>query len=257
MMLCKFFSQRLSALAYYFVRILRFPLNNTIVGNSTSNRLYGLAGDDTLIGNGGNDILDGGTGIDIMQGSGGNDTYIVDSVNDLVIEIAGQGTDTVESSVDYVLSSDVENLVLTVTAIQGWGNDLNNTITGNASNNILTGGLGNDTLFGGAGVDTFVLNKPSFGVDTIKDFVSGTDKIGISAAEFGGGLVAGNPLLSSQIRLGAGVTTANTSAQRFLFNSTNGNLYFDADGVGGVGAVQIAKLEGVTGLSYGDFQIGI
>jgi Ca2+-binding RTX toxin-like protein len=116
---------------------------------------------------------------------------------------------------------------------------------------------GNDTLFGGAGVDTFVLNKPSFGVDIIKDFVSGTDKIGISQSEFGGGLTAGNPLLSGQIRLGAGVTTANSASQRFLFNTTNGNLYFDADGIGGIGAVQIGKLDGVTGLSAGDFQIGI
>jgi Ca2+-binding RTX toxin-like protein len=53
------------------------------------------------------------------------------------------------------------------------------------------------------------------------------------------------------------VTTANTSAQRLLFNTSNGNLYFDADGVGGIGAVQIAKLEGVTGLSAGDFHVGI
>jgi serralysin len=145
------------------------------------------------------------------------------------------------------------NNCLTVVALNGMGNDLNNIITGNAGNNILTGGLGNDTLFGGAGVDTFVLNKPSQGIDIIKDFVSGTDKIAISQSEFGGGLTAGNPLLSSQIRLGAGVTTANNSAQRFLFNTSNGNLYFDIDGIGGIGAVQIAKLEGVTGLNANDF----
>jgi Ca2+-binding RTX toxin-like protein len=232
-------------------------LNNTITGNSRNNELFGLAGDDTLVGNGGNDTLDGGTGNDNLSGGGGNDTYIVDSTNDLVIELTGQGTDTVYASVDYTLTSNAENLVLTVVALNGTGNDLNNIITGNAGNNILTGGRGNDTLFGGAGVDSFVLNQPSFGVDIIKDFVSGTDKIGISQSEFGGGLTAGNPLLSSQIRLGAGVSSANNSAQRFLFNTSNGNLYFDADGIGGVGAVQIAKLEGGTGLSTGDFQIGI
>ena len=130
-------------------------------------------------------------------------------------------------------------------------------LEGNAGNNILTDGRGNDTLFGGAGVDSFVLNKPSFGVDIIKDFISGTDKISISQSEYGGGLIAGNPLLSSQIRLGAGVSGANSASQRFLFNTTNGNLYFDADGVGGIGAVQIAKLEGVTGLSAGDFHVGL
>jgi Ca2+-binding RTX toxin-like protein len=215
-----------------------------------------LAGDDTLIGNGGNDTLNGGTGNDTMQGGGGNDTYYVDSTNDLVIELAGQGTDTVYASIDYILTANVENLVLTAISLNGTGNDLNNIITGNAGNNILTGSGGNDTLFGGAGVDTFVLNKPSFGIDIIKDFVSGTDKIGISQSEYGGGLTAGNPLLSSQIRLGAGVSSANSASQRFLFNTSNGNLYFDADGMGGIGAVQIAKLEGVTGLTSNDFQIG-
>jgi Ca2+-binding RTX toxin-like protein len=151
-----------------------------------------------------------------------------------------------------LVQNSANDLVFTGTAIKGIGNNLNNTITGNTSNNILTGGRGNDTLLGGAGVDTFVLNQPSQGVDTIKDFVSGTDKLSISASEFGGGLVA-VPLLGSQLRLGAGVVTANTSTQRFLFNTTNGNLYFDADGVGGVGTVQIARLEGVTNLSSGDF----
>jgi Ca2+-binding RTX toxin-like protein len=150
-----------------------------------------------------------------------------------------------------------KDLVLTGTAIKGTGNDLNNTITGNTSNNILTGGRGNDTLLGGAGVDTFVLNQPSQGVDTIKDFVSGTDKLGISAAEFVGSLAAGGSLLAGQLRQGAGVTTASTSAQRFLFNTTNSNLYFDADGVGGIGAVQIAKLEGTPSLSTGDFHLRI
>jgi Ca2+-binding RTX toxin-like protein len=232
-------------------------LNNIITGNSRNNELFGLAGDDTLIGNGGNDTLDGGTGNDNLSGGGGNDTYYVDNLGDLVTEAANSGTDTVEASINYTLTANVENLVLTVVALNGTGNDLNNIITGNAGNNILTGGRGNDTLFGGAGVDSFVLNKPSFGVDTIKDFVSGTDKISISQSEFGGGLTAGNPLLSSQIRIGAGVSSANSASQRFLFNTTNGNLYFDADGIGGVGAVQIGKLEGVSGLSTGDFHIGI
>jgi Ca2+-binding RTX toxin-like protein len=189
-------------------------------------------------------------GLDKMLGRDGSDTYIVDDMNDLVTNTVHM--DTRKDTVDGLLAANVESLILTRTAIKGTGNDLNNTITGNTSNNILTGGRGNDTLLGGAGVDTFVLNQPSQGVDTIKDFVSGTDKLSISASEFGGGLVA-VPLLGSQLRLGAGVVTANTSTQRFLFNTTNGNLYFDADGVGGVGTVQIARLEGVTNLSSGDF----
>ncbi len=41
----------------------------------------------------------------------------------------------------------------------------------------------------------------------------------------------------------------------FLFNTNNGNLYFDTDGIGGIGAVQIATLEGVTSLSTSDFHV--
>jgi Ca2+-binding RTX toxin-like protein len=146
---------------------------------------------------------------------------------------------------------------LTVTAIKGTGNDANNIIMGNTNNNILTGGTGNDTYTGGLGNDTFVLNNPRQGVDIVKDFVSGSDVISISASGYGGGLTAGVSLDNSQLRVGAGVTSANTASQRFILNTNNGNLYFDTDGRGGSTAIQIAKLEGVTSLYVSDLQIGI
>ena len=80
---------------------------------------------------------------------------MVDNVGDVVIELAGEGTDTVQSSVTYTLGSDVENLTLTgSSAVNGTGNSLNNTITGNTGNNILDGSSGADTMSGGAGNDT-------------------------------------------------------------------------------------------------------
>ncbi len=69
-------------------------LNNVIVGNSLNNTIDGLVGADTMI---------GGTG---------SDTYRVDNVGDVVIENANEGTDTVQSSIDYTLGNDVENLTL-------------------------------------------------------------------------------------------------------------------------------------------------
>jgi trimeric autotransporter adhesin len=130
-------------------------LDNVITGNSGDNVLSGLAGNDTLVGNGGADTLDGGTGADNLQGGTGNDTYVVDNAGDLVTEAANAGTDTVQSSISYTLTDNVENLVLTGSAdLDGTGNALNNTVTGNSGNNLLHGGDGNDVLNGGAGDDT-------------------------------------------------------------------------------------------------------
>ncbi|TMJ14706.1 MAG: calcium-binding protein, partial [Alphaproteobacteria bacterium] len=126
---------------------------NVITGNDSANHLYGLAGDDTLIGNGGDDVLDGGTGADQMFGGTGNDFYFVDNAGDQVTELAGQGTDTVSSGISYTLGANVENLILTGSALDGTGNGLDNVLTGNGLSNHLNGGAGNDRIAGGGGYD--------------------------------------------------------------------------------------------------------
>ncbi len=128
---------------------------DTLVGNAGSNKLYGLNGNDSLAGGEGDDILDGGSGNDSMLGGKGNDTYYVDSTNDTTIENANEGTDTVYSSVSYMLAENLEDLNLTGNnAINGTGNSIDNIITGNSANNILKGEAGNDTLNAGEGDDT-------------------------------------------------------------------------------------------------------
>jgi Ca2+-binding RTX toxin-like protein len=114
-------------------------------GNSLSN---------TITGNSADNVLNGGTGSDTLIGGQGNDTYLVDNTGDKIIELAGEGTDTVQTALTYALGSEVENLTLTGMAnINGSGNSLNNVLTGNSGNNSLSGGGGNDTLIGGAGND--------------------------------------------------------------------------------------------------------
>lgn len=130
-------------------------LNNVITGNSGNNHLTGSAGLDTLIGGAGNDRLDGGIDNDSMIGGLGDDTYVVDRLRDAVVELGGQGRDTVQSWISYSLGDHVENLALLGTAdLNGSGNDLSNVLWGNAGNNVLFGQGGDDMLVGDAGHDT-------------------------------------------------------------------------------------------------------
>ena len=153
------------------------------IGNALDNVLIGGSGANTLTGAAGNDTLDGGAGADILIGGLGDDFFIVDSIADVISENASEGTDTVQSSVTYTLSVNVENLTLTGTAaINGNGNTSNNVLTGSSGDNILDGGAGIDTLIGGAGTDIYVVDSAmdviaenaSEGMDIVQSSVSYT-----------------------------------------------------------------------------------
>jgi trimeric autotransporter adhesin len=133
--------------------------NDTLSGLGGNDVLRGNAGNDNLNGNGGNDILDGGTGVDTMSGGGGNDVYIVDNSLDAIIEVTGDGADTVQAKVSYTLSAEIETLTLLgAAAINGTGNNVANTLIGNAAGNVLDGMGGADTMNGGAGNDLYVVD---------------------------------------------------------------------------------------------------
>ncbi len=152
-------------------------------GETDVDWLYGGAGNDLLVGGLGDDYLDGGAGVDQMEGGQGNDMFVVNSVNDVVLELANEGDDTVLSSVSYLLNANVEELrLIEGYAIHGTGNSLNNLIVGNSDNNILDGVTGADTMIGGVGNDTYyvddagdrVIERAGEGIDTLQSKISVT-----------------------------------------------------------------------------------
>jgi hypothetical protein len=221
----------------------------------------GNALDNILFGNDGNNVLDGRGGADTMVGGLGNDTYVVDNARDVVIEVVGAGTDVVEASISYKLGDHVERLRLTGSAdINGIGNALDNRIFGNDGDNVLNGGagadmlygrLGADILMGGAGRDGFVFDTALRGgnTDRIADFSVTDDSIYLDRAIFTRAGAVG------VLAIGAFVTgpRALDPADRIVYNSTTGALYYDADGNGAGAAIQFATVTPGLALTSNDF----
>ncbi len=117
-------------------------------------------------------LLDGGVGNDILMGADSDDTYVVDSLNDVIIEQVTDynSNDTVRAGFSYSISGrlDLENIELTGSSAT--------TATGNGGNNRLSGSTSEaaNTLIGGAGNDTYlvdlldsVVESVDEGVDTV------------------------------------------------------------------------------------------
>ena len=236
--------------------------NDDLRGDAGNDLLSGCNGNDRLQGEDGNDRLFGGRGDDILSGGKGEDSLWGGQGND--IAFGGDGKDRLwgESGDDILIGDDGDDLIY-----GGAGNDYllggsgRDSLWGDAGRDILNGGGGDDLLFGGAGSDSILggggddiifggagadqfrfSNLLSQGLDSIKDYQSGIDKIIISALGFGGGLQAGTIVTAEQF-LETTNSTAITINQRLIYDSTTGGLFFDADGSGlGSSSVQFATL---------------
>lgn len=221
----------------------------------------GGSGNDYLFGSAGKNTLDGGKGDDTMRGGAGNDTYIVDSADDLPVEMQGEGTDTVISSVSWQLAACLENLTLTGKEnINATGTDVglsftgNNVIIGNDGDNVINGLGGTDTLTGGLGRDSFVFDSSLGTVDVITDFNVVDDIFVLDSAKFAG-LPTGEEwelMGSAHFVIGAVATDAN---DYLVYDSSTGALYYDADGNGAGAAVQFASIATGLSLSAASFEV--
>ncbi|WFU25382.1 cadherin-like domain-containing protein [Bradyrhizobium sp. CB1717] len=219
----------------------------SISGSSTSKLVTGEASLD----------LTGKTvsGLTIHSSNATGTTFTVDSKATGFQVFGGDGSDTLQTSSFAFTASEREAIffslsIETIRDTSGiYGDETANMIVGTAAaDNIqggagadrLTGAGGPDFLAGGADADTFVFNLPSEGVDTVGDFVSGADVLEVSAAGFGGGLVAGMNVAS--VYGSSSDATFGSSTERFHYDTSSSTLYFDADGsASGTAAVALAQ----------------
>ncbi|WP_156944260.1 Ig-like domain-containing protein [Bradyrhizobium sp. Ec3.3] len=187
----------------------------------------------TLTGGATNDSLQAmGDGVTLIGGAG-DDSYFMYNHGTKVVELAGQGIDTIyDGMIDgysLVNAPNVENLTLgDKYNSPATGNDLDNIIVGNAGNNMIDGGKGNDVLTGGGGSDTFVIRAGN-GNDIITDFQTGAggDVLQINGTSFKtiADVTAAMQQVGSDVVLSLGngekLTLENTAIQNFTSANIN------------------------------------
>jgi Ca2+-binding RTX toxin-like protein len=141
-----------------------------------------------------------------------------------------------------------DNIVAGAGADSMSGGNGNDTLSGGAGNDTLVGGAGNDVLTGGDGSDRFVFDTSlsSSNIDTIKDFLTGADKIVLSAKIFSKftGTSTGSAITAGNLVVGVGATAVAKDKDDYLiYDTTSDLLYYDADGSGTGAPVAFVKVE--------------
>ena len=259
--------------------------NDTLIGGAGNDALQGGAGDDAFViagTEGQGDTFDGGAGTDTMSVTGTGNTTLsnFDAAASSIEVWQGNGLAVVGTTAGDALNFSGLNAVSGLAYVDGGGgndtiigtslaDDLrggggndslgggagNDALSGAAGDDVLSGGAGADTLTGGTGKDTFVYLSASEGGDTISGFVVVDDTLQISAAGFGGNLVAGQQLVAGTTFISNADPFATAATGTFLYDSDGHDLLWDADGSGAGMAVQVAHFDTAVSVQANDFDI--
>jgi Ca2+-binding RTX toxin-like protein len=259
--------------------------NDTLDGEGEFETTSPATGNDEIFGGAGNDLIGGWRGNDTLDGGAGDDTFSLHGAEGLYgtdVIHGGDGVDTVQliamnASAPVVVdlaagtvTGGAEGSSATLTSIENaivaFGNAAPYHITGSVASNVLqggsgsdtiSGGAGNDTLSGGAGPDDFVFNTApgSANADLITDFSSGSDKIHLENTAHANLGAAGN-FTAGDARFAANSSgSAQDSSDRIIYNTTTGQLLYDADGSGSGASQLIATLSGAPALLATDIAV--
>ena len=227
--------------------------NNAAEGDTYSGieNLTGTAFADFFIGDGGVNVLDGGAGNDILIGGLAGDTLIGGAGIDTASYEDNQGSVFVNLDIGRGFNnaaegdtySGIENVI---------GGAFADFFIGDSGANVLNGRGGSDTLIGGGGADVFAFDTAlgSSNVDTIRDFLRGTDIIQLDDSIFTA--LRPGALASSAFTTGTAATTAD---HRIIYDQNTGALSYDADGSGSGTAIQFATVATNLNLAGSDFVI--
>lgn len=238
--------------------------NDTINGSGGADELHGDAGvdtltgtsgDDTVYGGDGNDIIDTGSDNDLAYGDGDDDDIYGDDENDTLH--GGDGNDTLDGGDhnDILYGEDGnDDMYGNREADTLYGGNGDDTVDGGRGDDILYGGDGNDTFTGGDDNDTHVMDDDvSDGdVDHITDMqVNGADKIAFEddiyvfatgeGAKTGVALTDDVDIFDVAVNFAGGNFTGGGGAT-FLYDATDGQIWYDADGSGGAGAAMLVAI---------------
>ncbi len=257
------------------------PGNDTLDGGSGNDTLVGDRGTDLLLGRDGNDVLFGDVdGVqDTLDGGTGDDLYVVQESAEIVAADAG-GIDMIEAyDMDWTLAAGFENLRLRSVNASGLvrqvgtGNALDNVMDSsmeselyglggddmlsvvNGADNILDGGTGNDTLQGASNADDsfhFSVAPGAANADLVAGFTSGIDDIGLDSTAHAGIGTAGRFSAGDARFWSSGTGTAHDADDRVVYNTSTGQLWYDADGTGAASAQLIATLQAAPALAASD-----
>jgi serralysin len=242
------------------------PVNLSVSGTGSNDKLFGGVGDDTLYGGAGSDVLIGAAGYDYLSGGSGIDSASYASASAAVVaNLTSLSANQGEAEGDRFTS--IEGLIGSAYADKLVGNSAANTIKGGAGNDglsgqdgsdvlsggigndILTGGSGKDVLYGGSGADTFVFTSISQSrgstIDTIKDLVRRSDHIDLRSID-ANTKVTGNQAFSF---IGKSEFTGKAGQVKFISGVVSGDVNGDK-----VADFQI-KVTSLTTLSKSDFYL--
>jgi len=216
--------------------------------------IYSGSGDDRLTGDAADNTFSGGLGADVLVGGGGRDTATyVDATAGVIASLANPTINAGEAAGDTY--SSIENVTGSQFGDYVYGNGSANVIRGNGGNDILKGYAGNDTLYGDAGDDIFVFNtalNAATNTDTINGYSVADDLIWLDNSIFAG-LSEGALAASAFKDIASGAVDAN---DRILYDSANGELFFDRDGSGSSFAqIRFAVIANHAALGAGEFLV--